>query len=797
MFGNQGTTLAAFVDDDGQLVAARAYDPLTHVISTPTGTSLAAAVATSGVIGSRQHGAALVSGVVRLDGAYYVWGGAHIVPTAGDSAGRPVGRLYVLRPLSPSFERSLADSVDGRVVLHPVADAGAAADATYGLTFADAEVAFDARDTDLLAIRFPAAGLGDHERLDIEIDSSRPVHARAIRATRTLLWSTLGAGLVIGLLALVFFDRFLLRPLQAIARGLEEIGRGGDPGARLPPPRRRDEIGVVTDAANQMLGELEETKRAADTARDAALTASRIKSEFLARMSHEIRTPMNGVLGMTELLTRTDLSTRQRKFSDTIHRSALSLLAIINDILDFSKIEAKRLELTPVRTEIGTLVEEALELLGPRAHARGLELVLDLADSVPAIAEVDPVRLGQVLNNLIGNAIKFTEQGEVVVRVESTPLGPGRAELSFAVTDTGIGIEAAALERIFEPFSQADAGTSQRFGGTGLGLPIARQLVELMGGQLAVTSTPNCGSTFRFVIAVATHAEPRAVAAPSLHGLNVLVADLNASSRAVLSRQLLAQGARVLGVAGPDVAAAATALGGSLLDFAVVSQGQSARERALAEAVMAEPAFASAVIVSLVSNADAVSELEAEGQARVGAYLAKPVRRSLLYATLARLSGRDREPVPATGAAGATAIGPAGALGLTVLVVEDNPVNQQVAVGMLQILGCRSRVAGNGAEALARIAEGGIDAVLMDCHMPVMDGIEATKRLRVLEASERRRRLPVIGVSAHALQTAQEECRRAGMNDFIAKPFTVAELVRTLARHARAQPVSIAGASAG
>jgi signal transduction histidine kinase/CheY-like chemotaxis protein len=703
--------------------------------------------------------------------------------------------MFLLRPLSPGFEASLAGLTDATIVLHAVRAWDARRPAGAPRELAAADIAFDDHDQTQIVTSFPIAPLGDGRDLVVEMTNARPVHARALEVASALLWSTIATGALVALLTLLFFQRYLLRPLRGIASRLVEIGHGGDAAARLPPPARADEIGTVTDAANEMLGQLEEAKRGADSARDAAVTANRIKSDFLARMSHEIRTPMNGVLGMTELLTRTDLSARQRKFADTIHRSAVSLLEIINDILDFSKIEAKRLELSPSLAEPGNLVEEVLELLAPRAHARGLEFVLEITPAVPTVVEIDRVRIGQVLTNLVGNAIKFTEQGEIAVKVDATSCGDGRASIAFTVRDTGIGIEAAALQRIFEPFSQADASTTQRFGGTGLGLPIARQLVELMGGTLSVVSEPSRGSTFSFNIVVPVQPDRRAPGEcdlPLLRDINILVADPNASCRDILQRQLTAQGARVVVSDGADLQAAAAALAGAPLHVALVDPGHPSAGRGLLEAVLSIPAFDAASIIAIASHADTVAGIEATGQPRLAAYLTKPVRRSLLFTTLARLIGREREVATRALLGGGGGAASAESIGLNVLVVEDNLVNQQVTVGMLQLLSCTSTVAANGAEALERIAAGGFDVVLMDCQMPVLDGIEATRRLRADEAARRARRLPVIGVSAHAVQSAHEDCLRAGMTDFIPKPFTLAELSRALKRHAHQRPISLA-----
>jgi signal transduction histidine kinase/CheY-like chemotaxis protein len=780
IFTNLSVDVVAFVAPDGRIVAIRAFDAGREQLSAPP-PGIAAAVAPAGLIGRRLGAATYAAGFTAVDGAYYAFGAAQVTHTNG--SGPPDGQLFLLRALSSQVAATLERLGAGGLALR--ARPAGSAPRTAGSALDAAALAVDDHDEQRLVLSFPVGALGDGSELAVELESPRPVHAAAREAARALLVSTIVAGALVALLVFLFFDRFLLRPLKAIAARLVAIGRSGDASARLPAPARLDEIGTVARAANEMLAELEEAKRGADAARDAALAASRIKSEFLARMSHEIRTPMNGVLGMTELLGRTELGARQRKFCDTIHRSAVTLLEIINDILDFSKIEARRLELAPISCDLGALIEETLELLSPRAHARGLELVLDLAASLPPVVQVDPVRFAQVLTNLVGNALKFTERGEVVVRVAASPDADGRARVSCAVTDTGIGIAPDALGRIFEPFSQADASTTRRFGGTGLGLAITHQLVELMGGTLEVTSSPGHGSTFAFAVPLATTPVPVALPRPPLlRHLTILVADGNASCREVLVRQLAAEGARVFECDGSGLGAALAAAGGTV-DIAIVEPTLATPAGGIVAALGAAPACREARIVMIAASGDAIAELESGTSPAIAAYLTKPVRRSLLYATLARLAGRELELDTRTFAASLGGSPASEQLGLRVLVVEDNLVNQAVASGMLEVLGCTTRTARDGAEALECVAAGGIDVVLMDCQMPVMDGIEATERIRAREAATHAARLPIIGVSAHAMQGAREDCLRAGMSDFVAKPFTMAELARALRRHVR------------
>jgi len=771
-FANLSIDVVGLVAADGRLVGLLASDAVSrHYVAPPE--EFVAALAKDAPLMRHLGDLRADRGFVRVGSELYAYGAAPVLPTSG--IGPPAGAIFVFHSLGSVFQGTLADALDAHVTLRTVAH-------TTPLPPVEAPAFADGDDA-VLAVRFAVADTLDGAALMVEIESARPVHEAAARAARALFWSAVVAGAIVALFVLVFFERRLLRPLRLIAARLVEIGRAGDPASRLKPHAHEDEIGTVARAANEMLAELEDAKYRADAARDAALAASRVKSEFLARMSHEIRTPMNGVLGMTELLERTELTARQRKFCDTIHRSAISLLEIINDILDFSKIEAHRLELQAADVDVAALVEDTAELLSSRTHGRDLELIVRVRPTVPPVVNLDPLRLRQVLTNLIGNSLKFTEHGEVVVTVDSAAVHEGRTTLEFSVADTGIGIAPGALARLFEPFAQADASTTRRYGGTGLGLAIAHQLVELMGGKMTVASEPGRGSVFTFRVPADVPALVGSGPArpPLLKDLRILVGDESAVGRAVLAETLAAAGAEVIAVSDaheadvelakqprPDVA---------LLDHRFAG-------RVLARLVAGVP------IVTMAPTGDAGNGPEPGSDGGIAGYVTKPVRRSLLVATLARVTGRGAELDTATFLASVGLSAAGERLGLSVLVVEDNPVNQAVASGMLEALGCRVALAGHGVEALERIASGGIDVALMDCEMPFMDGITATQRLREREAATHLPRLPVIGISAHALQGAREECLLAGMNDFVAKPFTMAELARALRRHARRRPVA-------
>lgn len=588
------------------------------------------------------------------------------------------------------------------------------------------------------------------------------------------------ASVLIAFLLAAKLRKFISEPITQLAGVMAEVKAKQDYSLRAKW-YSYDELGMLTEGFNDMLNQIRIRDRELQAARDSAEEASMAKSQFLANMSHEIRTPMNGVLGMTELLLGTRLTEQQQKFCSTVHRSGKALLHVINDILDFSKVEAGKLELESIDFNLRETIEEVMELLAENAHRKELELLFDIEAGTPEAVSGDPNRLRQILTNLVGNALKFTEKGEVFVHIHSREESGDEATLCFEVRDTGTGMTAESSSKVFESFTQADGSTTRHYGGTGLGLTISRRLSELMGGEIGVESELGKGSIFWFtaVLKKRDGVDSVRVVSESLRDLRVLIVDDNETNCSILEHQTSAWGMRHATAMGGKQALSMirTAVDqGDAFDLAILDMHMPGMDGlTLARAIKGDRVLADISLIMLTS-VGGLGDSSVAKSCGITHYLHKPVRQSDLYNALV---GSART-VPDSGNLQKQPAGTMNLGSVRVLLAEDNLVNQEVALSMLGILGCDCVLAENGQQVLTVLQQRDFDVILMDCHMPEMDGFEAATEIRRLEQARAGGRIPIIAVTANAMQGDREVCLQAGMDDYISKPFSQVQLAEVL-----------------
>lgn len=775
--------LMAIVDERGNRLFAWLGDPADGA-EIPLADEISAALQPGSLLATHESPTDYVSGLLRVDGGLLQVVSYPILTS--DGGGPSVGALVTGQILNRVRLEDLGRRTTSDPSIHVIGDKSLPThivSAFRNIQDPDAETAVVTYGQHVHGLKVIRDLFGNPAAV-LEIRQPRQISRIGANAIRTAMILLAAGSLGFLLAALFFIQKLIVSPVRELTEKIRKIKYTGELEFDAGDPRS-DEVGVLESNFAELTSGLGKTRAELEAARDEALSMSQAKSEFLARMSHEIRTPMNGVLGMTELLQNTRLDDKQKRFAKTIYSSAESLLHIINDILDLSKIEAGKLELDIAPFNLRHMVEESLELMADSAHRKDLELVGVITDDTHTLVEGDALRLRQVLINLLSNAVKFTDRGEIIVRVNEEEGSPDYVFYRFEIEDTGVGISPENAAKIFEPFTQEDGSTTRRYGGTGLGLSICTQLLELMDGEIGVDSKVGLGTTFWFTVRLLRDVTtPDQLNPERLAGKRALIVDDNATNRETLRHQLeswhmhveaASSGPEALGLLGSsnrdnrpfDVA---------LLDLNMPDMNGMR----LAHAIRQHVNLISMPLIML-SSVSAIDDGDGRNATDIDAWLTKPVRQARLLDALSSHLGRPRRSDELVDRPESRATNDLDNSDLKVLLAEDNPVNQMVAVGMLNQLGHETTVVANGREAVDAVREGDFDLVLMDCQMPVLDGFEAATLIRRWEQEDTKNRKMIVALTANALSGDRERCLAAGMDEYVSKPFTVEELGAAIA----------------